>query len=105
MVAQQVLGSHHSHAEIAGIAGRDSLVLPLEVEPHVVRFVGLVVAQPAGELAVGRPVGIRAHYVWRTGVRGAGHSTLEPTPANQPTMLNCQSSQQRLGWIKGCIFI
>lgn len=80
-MAQQVLGSHHSHAEIAGIAGRDAFMLPLQVEPHVVRFVGLVPTEPAGELALGRPVGIRAHYVWR---QGSGEQDIQPSNQPQP---------------------
>ena len=63
MVSQEVLSFHHSLTNVTSVTSTQALVLALQVEPHVVGFVGHMIAQGAQKLAVFCPSRIQAHKV------------------------------------------
>ena len=61
MVAQEMLGSVDSATDVTGVSGIQ-VMLALQVEPHVVGFVGGVLTDGAAQPAVPTFGGIAPHY-------------------------------------------
>ena len=63
MVSEEMFGFENSMTEITDIACTQPRVFSLKVQPHVIRFVGQMLAQPAAKLPILRAICVQLHYV------------------------------------------
>ena len=61
MVAEEVLGFENSMTEITNISRTQPRVFSLKVQPHVVRFVGQMLAQPAAKPPIFCAICVQLH--------------------------------------------
>lgn len=61
MVAEEMLGLKNSMTEVTDISRTQPCVFSLKVQPHVVRFVGQMLAQPAAKPPIFCAICVQLH--------------------------------------------